>query len=499
VRTVAAETIAVGDRLLVRPGELVPCNAVVLEGRSHVDASRLTGEPVPISAQAGTPLLSGSVNGEGALTVRATAVAAESEYAKIVGLVREAQASKAPLQRAADRYAVWFTPVTLLACTVAYLVSGDPTRVLAVLVVATPCPLLLATPVAIIGGISRAARRGVIVRNGAALEHLARVRTAVFDKTGTMTIGRPRVRDVRTLGRVPARELLRLAAGVEQGSSHLLARSVVEAAEQAGALPSGRHVTEDAGRGVVGEVEGRRVTVGSRSLLEARGLGAADAFDRLDAGGAQLRAYVAVGGVLEGAIEFADAVRDAAPALLRELKSIGVRKNVMLSGDSAANTAAVARALGMDEARGDLLPGDKVAAVHELARGGAAVAMIGDGTNDAPALAAATVGIALASHGGGISAEAADVVVLADDVGRVAEAVRIGRRTMRVARQSIWVGLGLSAAAMVAAAFGLIPPATGALLQEAIDVAVILNALRTSRPARANDVSVFARPRSQAS
>ncbi len=240
VEEVPAESIAVGDMLLVRPGDLVPCNAVVVEGRSHVDTSRLTGEPMPVRTESGVRLLSGSANGEGPLTVRTTAISRESQYARIVDLVRSAQASKAPLQRLADRYAVWFTPLTLVVCAIAYLVSGDPVRVLAVLVVATPCPLILAAPVAIIGGINRAARRQIIVRHGGALEQLAGVTVAVFDKTGTLTIGQPRVRRIVPAAGCDAASVLRSAAAVEHGSGHLLARTVGEAARCADAVGSAR-------------------------------------------------------------------------------------------------------------------------------------------------------------------------------------------------------------------------------------------------------------------
>ncbi|MGZ8491837.1 MAG: heavy metal translocating P-type ATPase [Gemmatirosa sp.] len=488
IADVVVDAVAVGDVLLVRPGELVPCDAQVLDGRSPVDASRLTGEPLPVAARAGTALLSGSVNGDGALTVRATALARESQYARIVELVRTAQASKAPLQRLADRYAVWFTPITLVACGIAWLLSGDARRVLAVLVVATPCPLILATPIALIGGINRAARRQIIVRNGGALERLGEITCVVFDKTGTLTVGRPEVDHVVTQDGWTDRALLRLAGAVEQGSAHLLARTLVIAAERAlgdgERLPPASGLVEAPGRGVAGVAEGRAVTVGARSLVAERHPATAAALDALDARfrtTAGLRAYVAVDGVLAGAVEYADRIRDDARAVLAALGTLGVRRTVLLSGDHADNVGQVAAALGLSDARGDLLPEDKVAAVRALVAGGEHVLMVGDGTNDAPALSSATVGVALAAHGGGITAEAADVVVLADDLARVPEAIRIGRRTMHIARQSLTVGVGLSAVAMLVAAGGGIQPVTGALLQEALDVAVILNALRASR------------------
>jgi heavy metal translocating P-type ATPase len=397
--------------------------------------------------------------------------------------VRSAQASKAPLQRLADRYAVWFTPITLLACLVAYLASGDVERVLAVLVVATPCPLILATPIAIIGGVNRAARRLIVVRNGGALEQMATVTTVVFDKTGTLTVGTPSVSAVGPSSGFGADEVLAAAAAVERGSGHLLARSVVAAAESRGLeIPAAREVREAAGRGVTGMVAGRRVRVGSRNYVaEESAVGAAD-----ESG---LRAHVAIDGRHAGVIEFADQLRSQLPALFEGLAELGVRRRVLLSGDSAAHTAAVAAMIGVTEARGELLPADKVDVVAGMLREGERVMMVGDGTNDAPALSTATVGVAMAGHGGGITAEAADVVILNDDPSRVVEAIAIGRRTLHVARQSIWTGLGLSGAAMVVAAAGYIPAAVGALLQEAIDVAVIVNALRTSVQPRASRAS----------
>jgi heavy metal translocating P-type ATPase len=479
VEDVSVEAIDIGDELLIRPGETVPCDGMVVDGRSHVDSSAITGEPVPITAIAGVALLSGSLNQEGALRLRASARAEESQYARIVEMVRTAQASKAPLQRLADRYAVWFTPITLAVCVIAYVLTRDPVRILAVLVVATPCPLILATPVAIIGGINRAARSRIIVRHGGALEQLAGVTVAVFDKTGTLTIGRPEVSSVIATDGIEPDALLALAAAVEERSGHLLARSVVAAA-RARALPIGdaRAVTETPGRGVAGEVGGKEIAVGSRAYVQSLYPALRERWTR--AATATLTAHVAVDGAHAGVIEFADRVRPTAPATMAELRRAGIRRILLVSGDDMPTTRAVAAAVGIVDARGDLLPQDKVSVVTELVKAGERVAMIGDGTNDAPALSAATVGIAMARQGG-VTAEAADAVLLSDEVADVAKAIHISRRTMRVARQSILAGLGASVVAMGFAAMGMIPPTAGALLQEGIDVAVILNALRASR------------------
>jgi heavy metal translocating P-type ATPase len=475
-----ADAVRVGDRILVRPGELVPCDGVVVEGRSHADLARLTGEPVPILADVGVTLLSGSRNLDGPLTLRVLAPARESQYARIVELVRSAQASKAPIQRLADHYAIWFTPITLAVCGLTWLVSRDPTRVLAVLVVATPCPLILAAPVAIVGGINRAARRLIIVRHGTALEQLGTVTAAVFDKTGTLTIGRPAVSRVIPVAPFTEHQVLRLAAAVEHGSGHLLARTLVDEARRRGVtIPDARDVIEAPGQGVAGTVSGLDVAVGGWSFVAQRAAreGASPLMQHTGSG---LRAYVSVGGRAAGVVEYADAVRPSAAGVIARLRQLGLRRMVVLSGDAADNVNAVAAAVGIDDVRADLLPQDKVEVVRGLVAAGERVVMLGDGTNDAPALAVATVGVALASGGGGITAEAADAVILGDDPDRLADAVEISRHTMRIARQSIWVGLGLSAAAMVAAAAGYVSPTIGALLQEAIDVAVILNALRAA-------------------
>jgi heavy metal translocating P-type ATPase len=486
VTDIDAGVIDPGDELLVRPGELVPCDGVVIAGTSHVDTSRLTGEPVPIRAGVGASLMSGSVNQEGALTLRAVRRSQESQYARIVDLVRRAQASKSPLQRTADRWAVWFTPLTLAACGVAWLVSHDWTRVLAVLVVATPCPLILAAPVAIIGGINRAARRSIIVRSGSALEALSRVNTAVFDKTGTLTVGRPRVHRVVVADGASALDALARAAAVEQGSGHLLARVIVAEADARGApLEIATELVETPGRGITGMVGGEFVAVGApdfvREQFAMRRPAVADVLQAMERDGTGLRAYVGSDGGLLARVEFADELRAELAPMFRALELLGFRNSELLSGDKQANVAAIATAVGITHFAGDLSAEQKVQRVAALEQSGRRVLMVGDGTNDAPALSTATVGVALAGHGGGVVAEAADVVLLVDDPSRIPEAVEIGRRSLTIARQSIAVGLGLSLVGMGFAAAGMLTPVAGALIQEAIDVAVILNALRAAR------------------
>ncbi len=485
VTDVPVDAIRIGDVFLLRPGDLVPCDGVVIDGSSEIDASQLTGEAIPVAAREGTIVMSGSLNLHGALSVRATAHAAESQYSRIVELVRKAQSSKSPLQRLADRYAVWFTPATLAVCVATFAISGSWVDVLAVLVVATPCPLILATPVAIIGGINQAAREKIIIRHGAALEHLSNARTAVFDKTGTLTIGKPRVRRVLTLAGYTEEQVLTYAAAVEHGSSHLLARVIFDEAEaRFGKAPEATQHRESPGEGVSGMVEGTDVVVGGRAFVARRAAVAIDLFSAIETTDSALRAYVLLAGKPAGIIEYADSLRPELMQFLKALKEYGFTRRVLLSGDSVANAKSVGAVAGMNEIHGELLPADKAALISKYRARGDVVMMVGDGTNDAPALSAADVGIALSGHSGGVTSEAADIVILVDDLARVAKAVGISRRTMKLARQSIVAGLVMSGIAMLFAAYGFIAPTQGALLQEGIDVAVIINALRASWPER---------------
>jgi heavy metal translocating P-type ATPase len=465
--------IRAGDVLLIRPGDLVPVDGEVTDGTSAVDQSALTGEPLPIQAVPGTSLLSGSLNLDGALEMRALRPAEKSQYQQIVSMVERARREKPPIQRLADRFAVWFTPVTLAMCGVAWLVTGSTTSVLAVLVVATPCPLILATPIAVIAGISRAADLGVIIKTGAAIEQLGRAGAVVFDKTGTLTLGHPMVTQVVASDGAAPDEVLRLAAAVEQLSSHHLGTAVVEAGQQRlGALPAATDFQETPGAGALARVEGRGVAVGSARFLAGHGVLVVETPDD------RTTAYVAVDGHLVGTIEFADRLRHAVPSLMHRLAVMGVTETVMLTGDRESTAEIIAGQAGIRTVRANLLPADKVDAVDELKRRYGTVVMVGDGINDAPALVAATVGIAMGEHGTAVSAEAADIVLLVDDISRVGDAMTISRRMRRIVLQSIGVGLGVSFALMVVASFGTVTPALGAVMQEALDAAVILNALR---------------------
>lgn len=465
--------VQVGDRLCVRPGEVVPVDGVLESGAAATDESSLTGESMPVEHVRGDALLSGSVNGSGAITLRATASAEESQYQRIVQMVQAAAESKAPMVRLADRYAVPFTIVAFSLAGLAWAVSGEATRFAEVLVVATPCPLLIAAPVAFIAGMSRGARNGVIVKGGATLEQLARARTVAFDKTGTLTHGAPEVIAVRPLGGRGEDDLLRLVASAEQYSAHVLARSIVDAAADRGVpMSAGSEVEEVTGFGVVALVDGQEVAVGKPTFLRARGLEVAEP----ERAPGHMAVVVSVDGALAGDIVLGDRVRENAPATVERLRSLGVEDAVMLTGDAAATAVHIAEQVGITDVRADCLPQDKVRAVAELRN--RPVIMVGDGVNDAPVLAASDVGIALGARGATAASESADVVVMLDDLSKTAQAVAIGRRTLRVALESIWLGIGLSIGLMVVAVFGYLPAIAGAGLQEVVDLLAILGALR---------------------
>lgn len=477
---VSINDIAPGDRILIREGEVLPVDGHVAGPFALLDLSALTGESAPRRIAQGDEALSGATSAGEAFELIATRRAAESTYAGIVRLVEAAQRSKAPMVRIADRYAMGFLALTLAIAGLAWMVSQDPIRVLAVLVVATPCPLILAVPVAIISGMSRVARHGVLVKSGGVLEAMSTIRTAIVDKTGTLTHGRASIAGIRTKGSISQDEVLVLAASLDQASSHVLAAALITAAAERGLnLAAPTDIREAPGEGIAGNVGGQRVVIGSIDYVR-RAVDGPAADEMLEGIEPELLAVaVAIDGEMAGVILLQDRVRSDAGDMLATLRKAGVRRIVLASGDKVDIAEAVGRQIGADLTMGNLTPQQKVDLVK--AEGGNPVMMVGDGVNDAPALAAANVGVAMGARGTAASSEAAGVVVLVDELKPLATAITIAIRTRRIAFQSVYVGIGLSIAAMIVAALGYLPPVQGALLQEAIDVAVILNALRALR------------------
>ncbi|TYC99321.1 heavy metal translocating P-type ATPase [Arthrobacter echini] len=480
---VPVDDVEVGDLLLVRPGALVPVNAILVSEHAVFDESSLTGESLPVERAAGERVSSGAVNGRVALVMRAAARAADSEYQQIVRLVEQAAGSRAKVVRLADRYAVPFTVLALGIAGIAWAVSGEAVRFAEVLVVATPCPLLIAAPVAFLGGMSRAARFGLIVKGGGTLEQLSRARSAAFDKTGTLTIGKPILERVLPAHGFGDDELLRLAASAEVYSSHVLADSVVGAARQRNlALLEVEHAEEIATNGVAATLNTSHgpdaviVRVGKSSWLREY----ASDLTIADLAPGELAIYVAAGHRFAGAVVMRDRVRPEAGRALQELRQLGIERTLMVTGDIATTAEPIARGLGISEVHAECRPGDKVRIVSEVQP--RPLIMVGDGLNDAPVLAAADIGFAMGARGATAASESADIVNRFDTLASLPRAVRIGQDTVRIALQSIWLGIIISVGLMLIAAFGFLPALLGAWLQEVVDLVAILGALRALGP-----------------
>jgi heavy metal translocating P-type ATPase len=482
LKEVPIASVMPADRLLIREGEVLPVDGRVAVDFAAVDLSALTGESLPRTLRRGEEALSGSSAAGKPFDLMVSRPAAESAYAGIVRLVEAARDSKAPLMRMADRYAVGFLLVTLAVAGDVWFFTGQTSLVVAVLVVATPCPLILAVPVALVAGMSRAAGMGVLVKGGDELEALAKVRTIVLDKTGTVTTGRPEIADIRTVGEASGNEVLRLAASLDQASGHVVATSLIRHAETRGlALSTPSDVDEIPGTGIEGIVEGRKVVVGGRSFVRDRcGYGGGEPEVLLGVPAVSMTVAVGIDGVFTGIIVLSDSLRPDATEMISNLRNSGATRIVLASGDRSDVAKEIGEILGVDEAVGDLAPDAKVAVVNAERRAGI-VMMVGDGVNDAPALASADVGVAMGARGAAASSEVAGVVLMVDDLKPLTEAMAVARRTLRIAKQSSVVGMGLSLAAMIVAALGYLPPVQGALVQELIDVAVILNSLRALR------------------
>ena len=484
IADISVDQVAIGDVILVSAGEVIPVDGLIVNQGAMIDEAALTGEPIPVTRRQGELVRSGTVNAGETFEICATATAGESAYAGIVRMATAAQTAKAPFIRLADRYALLLLPISLAVAGAAWLLSGDPIRGLAVLVAATPCPLILAAPIAFIAGVAQAARLGILIKGGRPFEALARTHTMMFDKTGTLTVGGARLVAIETAPGESPENVLRMAGSLEQASHHVVAAAIVDSAVRKGLkllVPS--HVRETLGSGLQGEIEGQTIRAGSHQLI----YGPRKPEDwairtlRRAAWRSALSVFVAVNDRIIGALLMGDELRRETPRAVRALRTAGVSRIVMLTGDRVDAAETVGAALDLDAVLADRTASDKVDAVAAEQRLHPTV-MVGDGINDAPALAAASVGIAMGARGASASSEAADVVILVDRLDRVSDAVSIAKRARRIAVQSIVVGMALSAIAMSFAAFGWLPPVAGALTQEAIDVAVILNALRALTP-----------------
>ena len=466
----AVDEVLVGDKLLVRPGELVPVDSHIVKGESFFDESSLTGESRPLNKRVGDSLMSGSLNGDASVTIQVDKLAIDSQYQQLVKLVKEAEKTPSKFVRLADRYAVPFTLAAYVIAGIAWYLSKDPVRFAEVLVVASPCPLILAAPVAMVSGMSRASRNGIVVKTGDVLEKLARAKTGAFDKTGTITSGQLSVDKVVTLAGVKEEDLLAMIAGVETESNHILARSIVAYADDHGidgvATDSLSEVT---GKGVSAMVAGQKVLVGKLSFV------APDSkIDKPQ----QTAIYLSVAGKLWGYVLVIDHIRPEAAETMTTLQKLGVSHLMMLTGDQKAIATKVANQTGLTDVQADLLPQDKIAALKAVPHSDHPVFMVGDGVNDAPSLATADVGIAMGAHGSSAASESADVVILKDDLSKVAKAVIISQDTMRIARQSVLIGIFICLGLMLIASSGLIPAFIGAMFQEVVDTVSILWALK---------------------
>lgn len=473
VERIPIDEVEVGDELLVRSSEVLPVDGTLVSEQAVIDESSVTGEPIPVSYQSGEALLSGTVNSTIAFTMRAGKAARDSHYASIVTLVEEAVQSRAPMVRLADRYAVPFTIVSLLIAGCAWYLSGDPVRFAEVLVVATPCPLLIATPIAFMGGMSSSARLNVIIKDGGALEVLARVRSVALDKTGTLTQGRPDVVDIHPAAH-SGTETLRLAASAEQFSVHVFAAPIVAAARaQQLELVEVVDAQEVATNGVRGTLaDGRVVRVGKPAFIEE----VTGPIGRPDLGPGETAVYVAVDAEPAGVIVLSDPVRPHAADTIARLRTAGVAEIAMVTGDVTATAESIANEVGITAIHAETTPQTKIEIVQSLRP--RPTLMVGDGINDAPVLAAADVGIAMAGRGATVASESASAVITSDEIARVADVMRVSRRTVSIALQSIWIGIVVSVGLMLVAAFGYLPAVVGALLQEVVDLVAIISALR---------------------
>ena len=469
IKDIDIDDVKIGDELLIRPKEQVPVDGIVFDGQSEVDESSLTGESVPVNIQAGNHVMSGSINGENPFKIKAEKVAADSEYQAIVKLVKESETHPAHFVRLADRYAVPFTLIAYIIAGLAWYISKDPVRIAQVLVVASPCPLILAAPIAFVSGMSRTSRNGIIIKSGTALEKLNSAKTIAFDKTGTITMGKLVVDEFKTANDFDKSTVMTYAASIEQNSSHVMAEAIVNYAKDAGLkLVTAEDLKEVTAEGIVGKIDGHIVKVGQAEFVTT------EKVDDVKGSGV----YISIDGKYAGVYSLLDKVRPESKDTITKLKDFGIKNVLMISGDKKEATEMVASEVGITKAYPLSLPADKVKIINGLDKEYHPTIMVGDGVNDAPALALADVGIAMGYKGANAASESADAVILQDDLSKVSTVVKISHDTMRIAREAVLLGIFICIVLMIIAAFGLIPTIIGALFQEVVDTVAILYALR---------------------
>lgn len=472
---IKVDEIRVGDKIIIDAGDLVPVDAVIIEGSANFDESSLTGESLPQNKDIKDKLLSGSINLDGSIVAKALATAENSQYQQIVRLVQSAQAAQAPFVRLADRYSIPFTFGAFTLALGVWFVSGDPVRFLEVIVVATPCPLILAAPIALMSGMALSSRYGIIVKTGSALEKLAEAKTMAFDKTGTLTSGELAVDKIKSFGSQSEEEVLAIAASLEQNSNHILAHAIVAAAKERGIkLLKAKNIKEISGLGLSANLKGKNILIGRYKLMEQQGLPAPHKFNISSV--KQTAAFVAYDNEIIGLITVNDQIRPESKKTISKLKQLGIKKILMVTGDNQSVADKIAKQLGITDVHANTLPADKLKVIEDIKQ--RPVIFAGDGVNDAPVLTAADVGIALGAKGSPAASESADMVIMLDDISRVTVAATIAKRTFSIAKQSIFIGIAMSSALMLIFATGKFTALTGAVIQEAVDVAVIFNALR---------------------
>jgi heavy metal translocating P-type ATPase len=474
--------VKVGDVLIIKPGEVVPVDGIVVGGISNLDEAVISGESLPVEKSPGSLVYSGSVNEDRVLEVRAIKNSIDSKYQIIVKLVKEAQEAEAPVVRLADRYALFFNILTFTLATIAWFLFKDPIRVLAILVVASPCPLILATPIAMISGISKAASRGIIIKNGTALERLGEVKGLVFDKTGTLTLGTPEVVEAISVSEMSSGEVLRIAVSVDQLSAHIFARSLIQYAQKKSLeLDYPENFEEIFGQGVKAKIKNHIYFFGKLKYITDKNININKEIEKIHEIFQQegkTAVYLSDEKNLLGYIVFADIIRPETKLMFESIKEHNVPRLIMLTGDKKAVAENIAKSVGITEYQAELLPEQKVEWLKKIQNEYGPMAMVGDGVNDAPALAVASVGIAMASHGATVASETGDVVIMVNNMHRVHDALHIAQSTMKLAKQSIFFGMGVSSILMLFALLGYITPIFGAIMQEILDVVVIINVLR---------------------